>query len=225
MAAGLLPLAVLALVASTSTTGFTVLAIGAVMLFAYGLTRAPRAVAARIFIFELPLAAVAILGGFALATLSTQVEESFALVAQMSLGKAEGDSFATRTRWDLDSLGVLVPSYGLGAGWGSVRASSLVPGLLANLGVYGFALLAWFVARLVRQVARARRLATEVGPLMALDGFATAAIGQVVAALVSAPALNTLDFYVVVGALIACAARLESGAAQARTALRRRTGA
>ena len=209
MAAWLLPLALAALVTSTSTTGFTVLAAGALGLAAYGLTWAPRRMAARIFILALPLAALGIAVALALATLSARVEESLALVAQLSLNKAEGDSFATRTRWDLDSLAVLWPTYGLGAGWGSVRASSLVPGLLANLGVFGCALVAWFVVRVVRHVGRARRLATEAGALMGLEGLSAAIVGQFAAAVVSAPAINGLDFHVLVGALIAAAARVE----------------
>ena len=222
MAAGLLPLAVLALLASTSTTGFTVLAIGAAALFAYGLTRAPRRVATRIFVYGLPLAILSIAAGYALATLSARIEEALSLVARMSLVKTEGDSFANRTRWDLDSLGVIAPSYGFGAGWGSVRASSLIPGLLANLGIFGCVLLVWFCVRVARHVGRARRLGRESGPLMALDGFAAAIVGQLVAATISAPAINGLEFYVLVGALIACATRLEDGTTRWRA--RQQTG-
>ncbi len=209
MAAILLPLALAALLASTSTTGFAVLGTGATGLVVYGLAWAPPRLASRIFFRAMPVAVVSIAMALALSTLSARVEESIALVSQMSLNKAEGDSFAIRTRSDLDGLGVLWPTYGLGAGWGSVRASSLVPGMLANLGIYGCALLVWFAVRVTRQVGRARRLATDAGQLMGLEGLSAAILGQITAALVSAPAINALDFHVLVGALIAAAARVE----------------
>jgi hypothetical protein len=212
VALALLPFAVLALLLSTSTTGFAVLSVGGVVLLVYGLTRAPRLVARRIFAVALPLAALAVAGAVAMSTLSARVEESIAVVTQQSLVKAHGDSFINRTGLDMDSLGVLFPSFGLGAGWGSQRASSLMPGLLANLGIYGCALLLWFIVRLVRQVGRARRLAATSNQLMALDGLSAALIGHVTAALISAPALNAADLYVLLGALIACAARVEAEA-------------
>ncbi len=222
MAAGLLPLALIALLCSTSTTGFTVLGIGIAGLAVYALALAPRRLAGRILLYGLPVAALAIVIAVGLSTLSTRIEESLAMVARMSLNKAEGDSFTNRTRWDIDSLAVLWPSYGLGAGWGSVRASSLIPGLLGNLGIYGCALLAWFVVRVARQVQRARRLSTNVKMLMGLEGLSAAILGQIVAAAVSAPAINGLDFHVLVGVLIAVAARAEHQAGQERAVLRLR---
>jgi len=222
MALLLLPLAVFALLMSTSTTGFAVLTVGGVGLVAYGLALAPNRVALRIFVFAVPLAAVAIAAALSMATLSTQVEESVAMVTRQSLNKAEGESFQNRTGLDLDSVGVLYPTFGLGAGWGSVRASSLVPGLMANLGLFGCALLIWFIVRLVRQVGRARRLAPSRGQLMVLDGLSAAVLGHVTAAVVSAPALNAPDLYLLLGALIACAARVEADArVQAQQAARR----
>lgn len=219
MASLLLPFALLALLASTSTTGFTVLGIGGAILVAYGLTRARRRVALRIFAFAVPLTVIFIAAAMSLATLSEQVEQSVAMVMRQTLVKVEGDSFASRTRWDLDSLAVLPPSFGLGAGWGSVRASSLVPGLLANLGIIGCGLLLWFAVRLVNQVGAARRLAASREQRMTLDGLSAASIGSLTAATVSAPAINAIDFYLLLGALIACASKVQADArARYRTA-------
>lgn len=208
-AMGLLPLALLALVFSTSTTGFVALGIGGAGLVAYGLTRAPRRVAMRIFLVAVPLAAAGVAAGLFVSSMSSQIEDSIAVVTRQSLRKADSDSFINRTGLDLDSLAVLWPTYGFGAGWGSVRASSLAPGLLANLGVFGTALLAWFAVRLVRQVGRARRLASSAGQLKVLDGLSAGVVGHLTAAFISAPALNAPDFYVLLGTLIACAARAE----------------
>jgi len=221
LAAVLLPLAVLALISSTSTTGFAVLGAGGVGLVIYGMSRAPRRMALRIFAFAVPAAVLAVVAALAVATLSEKIEESVAMVMHQSLQKAEGESFATRTGLDLDSLGVLFPSYGLGAGWGSVRASSLIPGLLANLGIFGCMLLLWFVVRLVRQVGRARRLASTAGQLMVLDGASAVVIGNLTAAVLSAPSLNAVDFYLMLGLLIACAARVEYEATSRRAQARR----
>ena len=205
----LLPLAMLALVASTSTTGFVAMGVGGVALIAYGMTRAPRAVAMRIFMLAVPAAAAAVVAGLFVSSMSAQIDDSIAVVTRQSLRKADSESFTNRTGLDLDSLGVLWPTYGLGAGWGSVRASSLGPGLLANLGLFGVALVAWFAVRLVAQVGRARRLAPDAGQLKVLDGLSAGVLGHLTAAFISAPALNAPDFYVLIGALIACAARAE----------------
>jgi hypothetical protein len=210
----LLPLAMLALVFSTSTTGFVAMGLGGAALVAYGLTRAPRAVALRIFLVAVPVAAAGVAAGLFVSSMSTQIEESIAVVTRQSLRKADSDSFTNRTSLDLDSLAVLWPTYGFGAGWGSVRASSLAPGLLANLGVFGAALVAWFAVRVVRQVGRARRLAGSAAQLKVLDGLSAGVAGHLTAAFISAPALNAPDFYVLLGALIACAARAEAEARQ-----------
>lgn len=206
----LLPLAMLALVLSTSTTGFVALGVGGVGLVIYGMTRAPRAVALRIFLVAVPVAAAGVAAGMFVSTMSAQIEDSIAVVTRQSLRKADSESFTSRTTLDLDSLAVLWPTYGLGAGWGSVRASSLAPGLLANLGVFGTALLAWFALRVVRQVGRARRMAGSVGQLKVLDGLSAGVVGHLTAAFISAPAVNAPDFYVLLGTLIACAARAEA---------------
>lgn len=225
LALWLLPFAVLALVLSTSTTGFAVLSVGGLAMVAYGLTRAPKPVALRIFVFAVPIVLISIAAALSISTLSAQFEESIALVTRQSLNKADGESFASRTGLDRDSLGILFPSYGLGAGWGSVRSSSLVSGLLANLGIFGCALLLWFALRLVRHVGHARRMVATRGQSMVLDGLSAGVLGHLTAAVMSVPAVISPDFYLLIGALIACAARVDEDAhrmAQGALAARRR---
>jgi hypothetical protein len=216
MAAVLLPLAITALLLSTSTTGFVVLGMGAAILALYGFVAAPRRMQLRIFVLVLPAAALFVAAGYAISVLSARIEESIAMVARQTLNKAASDSFINRTSIDYDSLALLFPSYGLGAGWGSVRASSLVPGLVANLGLIGVGLVAWFAVRLAGNVARARRAATNTSQLFAIDALAAAVTGHLCAALVSVSAIHALDFYVLLGALIACAARIEHDATRQR---------
>jgi len=217
LAAFLLPLAVAALMLSTSTTGFAVLGIGAVLLTVHALTVAPKRVRLRILLAALPAALLFIGIGYAISTLSARIEESIAMVFRQTLNKADGDSFQIRTGLDIDSLALIFPSYGLGAGWGSVRASSLLPNLLANLGLIGTATLAWFGIRLSAAVMQARRAAPSVRHLLAIDGLSAAIVGQVAAAMVSAPSIHALDFYVLLSALIACVARIEYDRARAQS--------
>jgi hypothetical protein len=216
MATILLPLSITALLLSTSTTGFVVLAMGGGILALYGFAAAPPRMRLRIFMVALPAAALFVAAGYSISVLSTHIEESIALVARQTLNKAASDSFINRTSVDYDSLALIFPSYGLGAGWGSVRASSLIPGLVANLGIIGVGLVLWFTVRLAGEVKRARRSATTVSQLFAIDALAAAVTGHVCAALVSGSALHALDFYVLLGALIACAARVAFEAAQHR---------
>lgn len=209
-----LPGALVALLLSTSTTGYAVLGMGGAGLAVYGATRAPRRMAVRIFAIAAPIAALGIASGLAISSLSDTIEASIDLITRASLRKSEGDSFLMRTTIDRDSLAVLIPTLGFGAGWGSVRAASLVPGMLANLGVFGAALALWFVVRLARLVLRARHLARLPAQALALDGLSAAIAGHLTAALVSAPSLNAPDLYVLFGALIACAARVHDDAAR-----------
>jgi hypothetical protein len=178
-----------ALLLSTSTTGYAVLGMGGLGLAVYGATRAPRRMAIRIFAVAAPIAVAGIGVGLAISSLSDTIEASIDLITRASLRKSEGDSFQMRTTIDRDSLAVVIPTLGFGAGWGSVRAASLVPGMLANLGVFGAALAVWFVVRLVRLVRRARRVATLPAQMLALDGLSAAVAGHLAAAVISAPSL------------------------------------
>ncbi len=104
---------------------------------------------------------------------------------------------------------------GLGAGWGSVRSSSLIPGLLANIGIPGMMLVVWFGLRIWGGVRRARRIAarTDRQRLLVIDATSGALAGTLAAAVVSAPTISNVDFYLVLGLLVGSIAQVERVAA------------
>jgi hypothetical protein len=99
-------------------------------------------------------------------------------------------------------------TYGLGVGWGSNRSSSLIPGLLAGVGVPGLAGLLWFGA----SVARRARMALDVGRsadlAYVIDGCCGGLAGFLIAAIVSAPTITSLTFFFLLSLLIACTTRV-----------------
>ncbi len=204
----LLPFALLTMLLSTSTTGFIALGIGLALLFVHALTGAPRSMTSRMIRFSLPaLVALAMLA-FSVAVLAPSVVSSAGEVLDATLSKGDSSSYDERTTTDSDSLNLLLQTDGLGVGWGSNRASSLLPGLLSNLGVAGAVLVLCFACALVRDVRLARRVTPDSAKAVLLDGFLVSALGQLIAAVISASAIEAADFYVQLGILIGCAARV-----------------
>ncbi len=144
----------------------------------------------------------------AVPSLVSPIEKAASTVIEATLEKPESDSYADRTTKDIESIGVLAPTYGLGAGWGSVRSSSLIPGLLANSGILGLVLLGWFAARSAGLVARARRLAPSGDARLAMDAMAGSVLGTLCAALLSGPTIDEIDFFLRLAVMIGCAVRI-----------------
>jgi hypothetical protein len=86
--------------------------------------------------------------------------------------KLQSQSGMERSRWNAGGVEALVNTFGLGAGMGSVRASSLVISLLANLGLLGSAFFFIFMARVFTYDTMKPRLA---GPLAESQQIAAAA--------------------------------------------------
>jgi hypothetical protein len=208
-----LPGSVAGILLSTSTTGIATLLIGGVGLGLYALTGASATVRGRIV--GTGAVGAALLG--LLVALSPVIGPGLGdaadKVLDSTLHKDESASYGDRTALDLDSLATLGPTYGLGVGWGSNRSSSLIPGLLAANGVVGFGLLVWFVARILATLRGVR--AQGPGTAMVVPALSAATLGVLVASLLSAPTIDDVHFYVLLGLLIGCAARLPSRAAPA----------
>jgi hypothetical protein len=213
-----LPASVIILFMCTSTTGYVVIAVGAGLLLLYGTTRAPRRVAARLFAVGIPLLALSFLGLLMLIAMQPKVGDSVQEVLTETLNKSQSSSYDDRTSTDTDSLWVVVSSFGLGAGFGSVRASSLGPGLLANLGVVGVAPLIWFGLRVTRRLTRARAATADPGKLLVIDAFSGHAVGMLVSAGVSSPMITGIDFFLMLAVLLGCTARIEHEAGDRRRA-------
>ncbi len=217
-ARALLPLALLTMALSTSTTGFVVLGIGLVLLLVYAIIGAPRALAARLVRFAVPAVVVLVMLGSSVAVLAPGVVASASEVVDATLSKGDSASYDDRTKTDADSMDLVLQTSGMGVGWGSNRSSSLLPGLLSTIGIPGVFLVVCFGTGLVRQVRRARRMSQDDGQVMLLDGFLISVLGQVIAALVSASTIETPEFFVQLGLLIGCSARVSCVAARQRRA-------
>ena len=202
-------LALIIIAMSTSTTGYVVLGAGGLFLLLYALSVAPPVLAGRILKFGVPFVLLLALSILALASLDSGFAQSLHEVVKQTLAKGSGTSYEVRTSLDSDSIAILWPSAGLGAGWGSVRSSSLVPGLLANLGIPGLLPLLWFAGRMWRGVRRARRIAQVPGRVFVIDAMVGAVLGTLAAAVVSAPVISNVDFYLALAVLIGTVGRVE----------------
>ena len=208
----LLALGLGAMLLSTSTTGFGVLGMLAAGLPVYALLRGSTQLLGRVFLAGTILFAVVGVGALATSTLLPSVSRAAQEVLSATLSKQESSSYQDRTSTDLDSIAVVLPTYGLGVGWGSNRSSSLIPGMLASLGLYGTLGLAWFAFNVARRVRQAQRLARDPADVRAIDGAAGATVGIVAAALLSGPTIASVSFYVLLGLLIGTAARVTTEA-------------
>ncbi len=72
------------------------------------------------------------------------------------VSKVDSDSYRERTMWNQLALQTAGDSYYLGAGWGSVRASSFACGLLGNAGIPGALLLLNFLWQLIQPLRHPR---------------------------------------------------------------------
>lgn len=203
----LLLLALISMLLSTSTTGLVIVAIVIATLLLRSTQRGAlgfgvAGAVAGIFL-------IGIVTYLAAPSVFANVEEvSSAVLHEAVLNKPESNSYEDRTTRDIDSLGVLGPSYGFGAGWGSVRSSSLVPGILANSGIPGLVLLGWFAVRAGRFVRSARRRAPPGNTRAALDALSGAVLGGVCAALLAGPTINGIVFFLLLALMIGCAAHI-----------------
>jgi hypothetical protein len=134
-------------------------------------------------------------------------------VVDSTLTKSDSDSFSERTATDLAALGTVSTTYGLGVGWGSFRSSSLIPGLVANAGVFGVVAVLWLGLRTTRLVLRRSAAGRDHPGRLLVDGFSAALCGQFTAALFSAPTIASLAFFLQLGCVIGVSARMsiESG--------------
>jgi hypothetical protein len=204
----LLVLAVAAMLLSTSTTGIITIGVGLpLVLFIAGVRSDPRGHARLInTVAMLTLSGAITIGP--VFVLKPSLWDSVDRVIASTVAKGDSQSFEERSGRDAAALGTLEPTYGLGVGWGSFRASSLLPGLLANAGIFGVATVLWSVVRVGRLISLAVTTAPEHSGRMLVDGFAAALCGQLCAALLSAPTIGSLAFFLQLGCVVGAAARM-----------------
>lgn len=213
----LLVLAIAATFFSTSTTGIVALALGLPSMLLFAALRGRSTRLARLLrLLALP-GGLALLLGSAAIVLRPELLGLMAEVVQTTLTKAQSDSFEERGAMNQVAWNAFLASGGLGIGWGSTRASSMLPGLLAGSGVVGALAVPWFAVRLGRAVRAARARAPEGhAARIALDAFGAALAGQLLAALLSAPMITTPIFFAQLGIAAAATIRLALEAAPRR---------
>ncbi len=144
------PLALLsltALVFSTSTTAYVgisaLLAFGYVETLIHALYR-PATRSTMIFLLGAPfLASLLVISILLSDTYSFYIKS---LLDTMVLNKMSTDSGVERSSWNRQAMQNFIDSYGFGVGNGSVRASSILFGVPASLGVLGTSLFLLFLA-------------------------------------------------------------------------------
>ncbi|GBQ35416.1 hypothetical protein [Gluconacetobacter azotocaptans] len=208
MARLLIPSAFIALLCTTSTTGFVTMAVGVLLLPAAAMATGSIRLAGRFVRFAVIGAAAAGCGLLVLVTVAPQFAPAAKFVLESTESKRDSQSYQERSQADADALAVVPQTYGLGAGWGSTRASSLIPGLLSAIGVVGVIGLLIFDWRLVRESMTARRLVPPCPESLVIDGGLAALAGRLVSACVSGPTIGAPDFYLMMALVIAAIARI-----------------
>jgi hypothetical protein len=193
---------------STSTTGILTIIVGVPITLAVGSIGGGFGALGRIGrILGLLLLSSLIVIGPAL-VLKPSLLNSANAVIEATLNKGESESYNERSAMDATALTTVSQTYGLGVGWGSYRSSSLLPGLLANGGVLGVVMVLWLAVRVVRLGSRGRHASPRHSGQILVDGFSASLCGQLFAALLSAPMITSLAFFLQLGCVIGVLARM-----------------
>jgi hypothetical protein len=204
----LLALSIVGVMLSTSTTGIVTLVVGLPMVLAMasvgGDPGALRRVGKTVGI--LLVSGLLVVGPILI--LRPSLVDAVSTVVDATLSKGDSDSYNDRTATDTAALDTVGETYGLGVGWGSFRSSSLIPGLLANAGVFGVAMVLWLIMRIYRLGKNGRAAANGHPGQILVDGFSASMCGQIAAALLSAPMITSLVFYMQLGCVVGVLARM-----------------
>jgi hypothetical protein len=215
LVAPLLLLSLICVCLSTSTSAFAALAIGLVFCLLHLLFSGIPQQARRLLRYAAPVSIGACLIGAILVMAAPGLTKAVTTVIEETLDKGNSSSFESRTTADRDSMALVFPTYGFGAGLGSNRSSSLIAGLLATMGVPGVAFPAWFIVRLYQRVRRLppRAPHSQANPseaAMARDGFAAALCGNFLVALLSGPMIVSPIFFLELAGLVAAVVQIEA---------------
>jgi hypothetical protein len=204
----LLALAILAMLCSTSTTGLVTLAAGVPLVTIFAALRRDSAAVGRLMktMLAIVVAGAVVIGPVFVLRPSLQDQVHQVVVATLS--KGDSQSYEERSGLDDAAVATVGQTDGLGVGWGSFRASSLIPGLLANAGVFGVAMVLWLIWRLTVLVNRAGGRRRGHPGQIVVDGFVAALCGQLAAACLSAPTIGSLAFFLQLGCVTGVAARM-----------------
>ena len=194
---------------STSTTGFAALAVIGVGVPAVAMLTGSSRLGGMVLKVGVPGVILVGLAFFAGETLVPRFDSGVSQVIAATMDKQHSSSYNDRTNTDVDSLAVVGQTFGLGAGWGSNRSSSLLPGVLANVGVPGLLGLLWFGAIVTGAVRRARRSLPTPEQSIVIDGCCGGLFGFILTALISGPSIGAVIFYLLLALLVGCVVRVE----------------
>ena len=190
---------VFGMVLSTSTTGFVILVAGAGLVGLYVVTRAKPSVARRFTRVAVPVVVVGCFVVLASPIVFPNVTDAVGDVISSTLSKSQSESYEERTQADRDSMALVLQTYGLGAGWGSNRSSSLIPGLMGNAGIPGLVLIVWAMASIRREIRIMRSFVQDSDDQWALQAAAAGLLGFFLASVVAGPTIASLTFYELLG--------------------------
>jgi len=177
----------LTLLACTSTTAYVSLAIYSVAVFlsCIAKTAVGRSSSQQtLYLFLLPIGMLLIvIGTMLLPTLWGAVENLFDAAIS---NKLDSDSGIERMQWNEQAIRTFFDTFGMGAGVGSVRASSLPIAILANVGVIGALLFTALLVSLACAIHSSYRQSTEE---LSASG-AVAALALVIPATVAAGGID-----------------------------------
>jgi len=187
---------------STSATGIVSLGAGMIIVTLLALTTHTRRFLPVIKKLAVPMA----IGSFFFLVLTSVLLPSFfsniGAVFDTVVNKQNSDSYTERSSTDLDSLHAAIDTFGMGVGWGNNRSSSLIPGLLATIGLPGMLGLVWFGARIFLQVVRLQPTDENNDDVLLVRGSSAALIGYLIPACLSAPTITAITFYVLLALLV-----------------------
>ncbi|MBB2160559.1 hypothetical protein ACLRDC_08105 [Gluconacetobacter sacchari] len=202
--------AILGVLLSTSATGIVSLAAGAAIVIAMGLTIHTRRflpiIKRRAVQFVLLGAVLVVL----ITILAPDVITNLGTIFDTVTNKQDSESYDARSSTDLDSLQAAFDTLGFGVGWGNNRSSSLIPGLLAAVGIPGVLGLVWFGWGLASHVRALRRMDRRQEDIQVVNGASAAIVGYLVPACLSGPTITAITFFVLLALLVSGIARAES---------------
>jgi hypothetical protein len=204
----LLGLAIATTLLSTSTTGILTIVVGLPFTLALASVGGVPGALGRIGKTVGLLMLSGLLVVVPILVLKPSLIDSVSTVVESTLSKGESDSYKDRSASDAHAIATLGPTFGLGVGWGSARSSSLIPGILANGGIFGAVMVLWFVIRVMRLSARARRASPGHPGQILVNGFTAALCCQIATALLSAPMISGMDFYLQLGCVLGVLVRM-----------------
>jgi len=206
----LLALAIVSVLLSTSTTGIATLAIGLPLVLALASVGGDPGALGRVG----KTAGMLVVGGLLVIgpmfILMPRLVDSVNTVVESTLNKGDTESYNDRTATDVGAMATVGETYGLGVGWGSYRSSSLIPGLLANAGVFGLTMVLWQILRLAQAIRRAGSASPGHPGRILVNGFSASLCGQLGAAVLSGPTINSLVFYMQYGCIVGVLARMSA---------------